>query len=374
MFYKYLITRLNGKKVLYLYLNQDYEISNDLYVVHKTDQLAQKAQKYLDNMGVSYRGQDVYLVVNNIIVGKIEMGNFFKKTKYLEYVRYGKTAQVEILDLEEYPSLKLISFERSSGIIHRIKFHEYLFGVIAREMPFIEHPECLKAQAVIARTYLMKMLKEKKKVQEINKYQLYFDKEYLKKLWGPTYYENRERILDALIATNQEVLTFRGNFIECYTHYQNTGKTESSANILKISYPYLISVSSMDSTLSNTELVRYRKVPNSYLSQLLNVDIRADTYIRILESTSGNNVRYIQFGNKVFDGLILSRTLGLLSNHFTVQVHDDYTTFLTKGCGLGLGLSKCGAKAMAESGYNYKQILSHYYPNTTLEKISENIL
>lgn len=372
MFYKYLITKLNGRKVIYLYFNQNYEISNDLYIIQKKEQLSEQAQTYLNNMGISYRGHDVYLVVDNIIVGKLEIGRFFGNPKYSEYVRFGKTARFEFLDTDEFPSLKFIAFERSSGIIHRIKIHEYLFGVIAREMPFIDHPECLKAQAVIARTYLFKSLKKEKKVREMNKYQLYFDKEYLEKLWGSHYFENREKILNALIATDKEVLTFQGDFIECYTHYRNTGRTENSKNVLKIAYPYLVSVGSMD--YKQKDLLRYRKVPNSYLSKLLNVEINSKTPVRILESTSGNNVRYIQFGNKVFDGLILSQTLGLISNHFTVQVHDEYTTFYTKGCGLGLGLSKSGAKVMAESGYNYKQILAHYYPNTELKKVSENTL
>lgn len=372
MFYKYFITKLNNRDVIYLYLNQDYEISDDLYIVRENDRLVSKAQDYLDHMGVSYKGREVYLVVNHVIVGKIQMKRFLGKPKYLEYARFGKNARVDILDMNDTPSLKFVNLEKSSGILERLKFYEYLFGVIAREMPYINHPECLKAQAVIARTYLLKTLKEGKRVQEMNQYQLYFDKSYLQNLWKEHYDEYRSLILDALIATNQEVLTFQGDFIECYTHYQNTGRTEDSKNVLKLAYPYLVSVDSMD--LKTRDLLRYRRVSNLYLSKLLGVTLNENTPVKVLGTTSGNNVLYIQFGNKVFDGFILSRTLGLISNHFTVQVHNDYTTFLTRGCGLGLGLSKCGAKAMAESGYTYRQILTHYYPNTTLEKFNENTL
>jgi len=371
MFYKYLITTLNGKKVLYLYFNQDYEISNDLYMVKENGNLIQEAQNYLENLGISYKGHEVYLVVDNIIVGKLEMNRLFRKPKFLEYIRFGKSYRVDFLDPEEHPVLKFVDVENSSGVLYRLKFFEYLFGVVAREMPFINHPECLKAQAVLARTYLLKTIKEHKRIKEINQYQLYFDQNYLKMLWKDHYYDYRSKILDALIATDKEVLTFQGDYIECYSHYQNTGRTEDARNVLKLSYPYLVSVESLDN--KGSDLVRYRKVSNSYLSKLLNVPIHAQTPVYILESTSGNNVRYIQFGDKVFDGLLLSRALGLVSNHFTVQVHDDYTTFLTKGCGLGLGLSKCGAKAMAESGYNYRQILSHYYPHTVLEKMKEEL-
>lgn len=370
MFYKNLITEVNGKKVIYLYLNSDYEVSNDLYIRREKNKVfINRARDYLNNMGIDYRGKSVYLVVDNIVVGKLQLNKFFKKPKYLEYTRFGKKYRFDFLSEEEHPSLKFIDIYRSSGIVDKLKFNEYLFGVIAREMPYIDSSECLKAQAVLARTYLFKCLKENKEIKDINRYQLFFDKSYLKLLWKNKYNEYRDKILDAIIDTGKETLVFQDDFIECFSHYQNSGVTEDSRNVLKFSYPYLVSVNSLDN-LTNPVL-RSRRVDNTYLSKLLKVDISLKTKVSIIKSTSGNNVLYIKFGDKVFDGLILSRTLGLISNHFTVQIHDDYTLFLTRGCGHGLGLSKCGAKVMADSGYDYKEILMHYYPNTELRKVNE---
>ena len=370
MFYKNLITEVNDKKVIYLYLNSDYEVSNDLYVRREKNKVfINRARDYLNNMGIDYRGKSVYLVVDNIVVGKLQLNKFFKKPKYLEYTRFGKKYRFDFLSEEEHPSLKFIDIYRSSGIVDKLKFNEYLFGVIAREMPYIDSSECLKAQAVLARTYLFKCLKENKEIKDINRYQLFFDKSYLKLLWKDKYNEYRDKILDAIIDTDKETLVFQDDFIECFSHYQNSGVTEDSRNVLKFSYPYLVSVNSLDN-LTNPVL-RSRRVDNNYLSKLLKVDITSKTKVSIIRSTSGNNVLYIKFGDKVFDGLILSRTLGLISNHFTVQVHDNYTLFLTRGCGHGLGLSKCGAKVMADSGYDYKEILMHYYPNTELRKVKE---
>jgi stage II sporulation protein D len=36
------------------------------------------------------------------------------------------------------------------------------------------------------------------------------------------------------------------------------------------------------------------------------------------------------------------------------------------GMGHGIGLCQSGAKATAEKGANFRQILSHYYPNSTI--------
>lgn len=42
--------------------------------------------------------------------------------------------------------------------------------------------------------------------------------------------------------------------------------------------------------------------------------------------------------------------------------------FIGQGNGHGLGLSQWGAKGMADQGYDYRQILQHYYQNVTIDK------
>ncbi|RCX22437.1 stage II sporulation protein D [Fontibacillus phaseoli] len=42
--------------------------------------------------------------------------------------------------------------------------------------------------------------------------------------------------------------------------------------------------------------------------------------------------------------------------------------FVGKGFGHGIGMSQWGAKGMAEAGYDYRQILQHYYQNVTIVK------
>ncbi|WPX09079.1 SpoIID/LytB domain-containing protein [Anaerocellum danielii] len=43
-------------------------------------------------------------------------------------------------------------------------------------------------------------------------------------------------------------------------------------------------------------------------------------------------------------------------------------TFNGKGWGHGVGMSQWGAKGLADSGYNYKQIIKHYYTGVEIEK------
>jgi stage II sporulation protein D len=66
--------------------------------------------------------------------------------------------------------------------------------------------------------------------------------------------------------------------------------------------------------------------------------------------------------------LNLDRRLGwstVPSNDFVASNDKSQVLLEGKGEGHGIGLCQSGAKAMAESGADFRQILSHYYPNTT---------
>jgi len=54
------------------------------------------------------------------------------------------------------------------------------------------------------------------------------------------------------------------------------------------------------------------------------------------------------------------------SNSFTRKSEGDHVILEGTGEGHGIGLCQAGATAMAEAGANFQQILSHYYPNTTI--------
>ena len=54
---------------------------------------------------------------------------------------------------------------------------------------------------------------------------------------------------------------------------------------------------------------------------------------------------------------------------FTINQLGTNVEIKTVGYGHGVGMSQYGAQGMATSGYNYKQILNHYYTNTKIKKL-----
>ena len=70
--------------------------------------------------------------------------------------------------------------------------------------------------------------------------------------------------------------------------------------------------------------------------------------------------------------LRVARHLGwntIPSNNFTVKKENGQILLEGTGQGHGIGLCQSGAKAMAADGADFRQILSHYYPNTTIISI-----
>ena len=74
--------------------------------------------------------------------------------------------------------------------------------------------------------------------------------------------------------------------------------------------------------------------------------------------------------------LAVDRRLGwnaVPSNNFTSRRDGDQMILEGVGQGHGIGLCQRGAKAMAEDGGTFQQILHHYFPNTALMQLGENV-
>lgn len=73
--------------------------------------------------------------------------------------------------------------------------------------------------------------------------------------------------------------------------------------------------------------------------------------------------------------LAVDRRLGwnaVPSNNFTARKEDDEVILDGTGQGHGIGLCQRGARAMAEAGSSFRDILSHYFPNTALRSLDSS--
>ena len=150
-------------------------------------------------------------------------------------------------------------------------------------------------------------------------------------------------------------------------HSTNNGRTESSLDVFGNYYPYLISVTS-DYDKSASSYLREINIDFNTISNKLGINFNNSTIIEILEYTDGGNIKTINIGDKTYTGRQVRELLGLRSADFDIKINDGSASFITRGFGHGVGMSQYGANGMANAGYNYKDILSHYYPGTNLKR------
>ena len=79
------------------------------------------------------------------------------------------------------------------------------------------------------------------------------------------------------------------------------------------------------------------------------------------DRTSGDGVRTLELGGATLTGTELRAAFGLASTRFTLQFDGARFCFDVYGAGHRVGLSQCGAQAMAQNGATAEQILKAYY-------------
>lgn len=145
------------------------------------------------------------------------------------------------------------------------------------------------------------------------------------------------------------------------------GRTENSEDVFSNPYPYLVSVTSTfeDKASHKNEktVVTFSKVKKALKKDYPNVETGEikKSNIKILERTAGGRVSEIKLGKGIFSGSQIRTTFGLASALFDIETSKNTLSFISNGSGHGVGMSQYGADGMANEGYNYKEILNHYY-------------
>ena len=264
-------------------------------------------------------------------------------------------------------SVSEITVYRSNGSVINLNMTDYLIGVVSSEMPASFNLEALKAQSVLARTYALKAKQTGKKLTDTVSTQSYIDIDQMKNKWENSFNTYYNKIKNAVENTNGEYLSYNGNYIEALYHSTNNGKTESSLDVFGNYYPYLISVSS-EYDKNASSYLRTINMPLDAISNKLGLSLNNDSVISILSYTDGGNIKEININGNNFSGKKVRELLGLRSADFDISISDNNANITTRGYGHGVGMSQYGANGMANTGYGYKDILSHYYPGATLTK------
>lgn len=257
------------------------------------------------------------------------------------------------------------------GITDVLDIDTYLTGVLLAEMPAGFELEALKAQGVAARTYTMKACITGGKhgdgslCDDSGCCQGFItEREYLER--GGTH-DSVNKIRSAVTGTDPLVLQYEGDLIEAVYFSSSGGRTESALAVWGTDYPYLQSVESPGENAS-TYQYRVKIMTAEELQGKLDVQLNGlpEDWFAEANYTDGGGVESITIAGRAFAGVYLRDLLDLPSTAFTVTAEETQITFVSRGYGHRVGMSQYGAKAMAETGYTFEEILAHYYPGTVL--------
>lgn len=318
-------------------------------------------------------------------------GGYFHET--VDYVENKEKGTFQVLSIERdyghpeyYGTLEVKETDQGYLLINEVSIEDYVKGVVPGEMPSSYEEEALKAQAICARTYAYRQMKE----MRLKEYDADVDDSVSFQVYNNQ--KATDRTDQAVEDTKGLIMTYQNEPIEAYFFSTSSGATSTDEVWLSETAPCLKSI--VTEYDSNMPWYRWSVTfPLDMLGELLRnhgYEIGSLKEIDVLKKSQGGAVTVCEFigdqgvakleneytirsilspkGLEIHrqDQSIVSDFTLLPSAYFTVEQEFEEEqligfTFYGGGYGHGVGLSQNGANEMAKQGYQYQDILNYYY-------------
>jgi len=259
----------------------------------------------------------------------------------------------------------------TDGGVTEMTMEDYLVGALLAEIPADFPTEALKAQAVASRTFALRKAESGKHVGAD-----VCTSSACCQGWTADGTEAEiGRIARAIRETDGLVVTYGGALIDATFFSCTNGKTESALAVWGSDVPYLQSVDSP----GEEEAPRYADKAvfsaAEFAERIAGIAPDANlsgspvNWVGSIERTEGGGIGTVFIGGEAVSGTALRSALGVRSTDMDFAVTEDAVAVTTHGFGHRVGFSQYGAKAMAENGSDFAEILAHYYPHTEIKKL-----
>ncbi len=292
-----------------------------------------------------------------------------------------QTSNQNEYNYNKYGTISLL--HKKMGEVEQVNLDEYLCNVVSAEMPANYEIEALKAQAIVARTYtIYKILNKKHDTADIcddsTCCQAWISKDDRLARWEESQREsNWQKIVSAVNDTKGKIITYDDKPIDAFFHSNSGGVTEVPVNVWGgTGYPYLQSVEtagedtytqySSEVVFTQEQLINKLKEKYSDIS----IDFSNSDDIKIMDYTESTRVKTVKFGNHEISGVEARSLLGLRSTNFEISIDDDNIKFSVKGYGHGVGMSQTGADSMAKQGSSAEDIIKHFYTGVEVSEVN----
>lgn len=286
-----------------------------------------------------------------------------------------QTKETEPKQQDKVKSETITVFRNGTDEQETLAMRDYLIGVVLCEMPAEFEEEAIKAQAVVAHTYAKYQLERSSTLTDSSEtHQAYNDEAELKERFGSNYEQYYQKVAACVDAVYPQILTYEKEPILAAFHAISGGRTETASNVWGGEYPYLVAVDSEGDSLCKeytmTKSIPEQEVKKTLTDALKGVKLsgKPAEWMVIQKNTPSGYVETVQIGDQSLSGQQIRSLFALRSADFSIRYQDKSFTFTTQGYGHGVGMSQYGANYYAKQGQTYDEILTHYYPGTTLSK------
>lgn len=272
--------------------------------------------------------------------------------------------------------------DAASGNVVTLSERDFLIGTLAAEMYPTYHPEALKAQAVAAYTYYSyertaaRADGEEADFSDVpSTFPGLYTVEGMQERWGDRFDEYYQKLSAAVDEVFGKMIVYDGEPILAAYHAMSAESTETAGVIWGRDLPYLQAVPNGGDTLSPTyeSVVTVSTTDFAAVMQEQEVTLSGDAgnwidFDGITRSPSGT-VTSATVGDHAFTGRQLRTLFDLRSAVFTVEYCPDnggFFRFTVHGYGHGVGMSQCGADALAKKGKTWQEILQYYYTGVSI--------
>ena len=267
-------------------------------------------------------------------------------------------------------------YQTDAEEIVRMDMEAYLLGVVAGEMKNDWPMEALKAQAILARTFVLKFCEEKKSKYagadistDIQEAQAYDDTNV------------NDRVEKAVSETRGLVLSYHGELPYAWFHAHSGGLTERAREGLAWEGDepgYTKVAQGRDSAQAPKEAREWQAAfsREEFLSAAKKAGYAGDenlTSIKIGKTAESGRAVTLSINGQMISAPEIRLALGSTKMRSTLltelSFRDGRVSMAGKGYGHGVGMPQWGAFGMAEEGKTAKEIVTYYFDDVTVQRL-----
>ena len=268
-------------------------------------------------------------------------------------------------------------YEVEDDSIAEMDMETYVMGVLAGEMKNDWPEEALKAQAILARTFVLKFVETKDSQYDgadistdVSEAQAYSAEDI------------NDNVRAAVEETRGLVMSYEGELPQAWFHAHAGGRTELPSVALEYKEedpPYLAVTDSPDSEDAPEDVQHWKASFDAEAFQKACADAGLSTglpeTVEIGEKGDSGRAKTLIVNGEAVSAPSLRLQLGANAMKSTlldsVAVKDGKVVMEGRGFGHGVGLSQWGAYGMAEEGATAEEIVRHYFQDVEIVRLWE---